>query len=475
MTTPFFGFASDVWSVAYRSIQYLSDQLAVTTNVGDVETAAKAVMQTMLNGCAKINAFNYSNAWQQELANMQAIQALPISLTPFALTVLNNRAQAYVGAIAGVVPLIAPVDTATIVTLLSQGNAAIPDPGYLEFYQNFNYELSPFNTLDYPNFNSEAASIPTAFASIASVIQIVQGIFLTQAFDCANRLTNSAQVASNIINSCTSSPVTGTSPIQTWNQIVTLPAMVTNASLLSNAPYSLAAQQNCVIRNTMLTMAQQIAHFLLILRNPQTTKINLAVVNHGDTLMDIAARYLGDFEQWQAIAALNNLVPPYIGPFTIPGVAGYGSKIVLPNSTTSLSAVGSTISYINNFLGVDLYLGPIDEPMLAWAGDFQVISGYQNLKISLGRRLQTTLGSLIYHSDYGSRIPPEIGNIESTDEAVRIATFGRSALLSDPRVQSVLNVTAQQMANYQIAFQGTVIPAGLNTTTINLNEVIGPA
>lgn len=474
MTTPFFGFASDVWTVAFLSIQYLSDKLASATKIGDTETVAKAVLATLLNGCAKINAFNYATAWTQELANITAIQASAISLNSLTLTTLNNRANAYAGAATAAKALASPVNTATIATLLSHGDPAIPDPGFLDFYKNFNFETPPTIPV-YGSFIAQASTIPLAFQNVADSVRLLQGNFLSQAYDCANRLQLSAQIAFSLLISYKSGQIGGTNATATWNQLVTLPAMVQDAALLSSAPYSLSAQQNCVIRNAMMTLAQQIATFLLVLRRPQTSNINLATVLRGDSLMDIAARNLGDFEKWKDIATLNNLVPPYIGEITKPGIAGYGSQLILPNSTTSLSAVGQQISYANNFLGIDFFLGPINQPMLPWTGDFQIIAGYQNLAISLGRRLQTTLGTLIYHSKFGSLIPPEVGSIATSDEALRIEAFGRSALLSDPRVAKVQSSKATQGANYAVNYQGTVIPAGLSSQTISVNEVIGPA
>lgn len=224
----------------------------------------------------------------------------------------------------------------------------------------------------------------------------------------------------------------------------------------------------------MLTLAAQIENFLLILRKPQTGQINLTTLLVGETLMDVAARALGNFELWPQIATINNLIPPYTGSTGGSGVAGWGTQLVLPNSATTPSAAGAAPSYLSNFLGVDLYIGPINGSMPAWAGDFQTISGYNNLAWALGRRLQTTLRKLIYHSGYGSRIPPEVGNIETNQTAARINAFGKSAILSDPRVQSVIKAQTQLIQFGEVSFKAIVQPAGFGTNPVLVNETISP-
>lgn len=223
----------------------------------------------------------------------------------------------------------------------------------------------------------------------------------------------------------------------------------------------------------MLTIAQQLALFLLVLRQPTASNINLARVQQNDNLMDVAARALGDFEQWQNIAATNNLRPPYTAAAKDAGVAPYGSDLVMPTTGAQVSPVGQPPSYLTNFLGVDLYLGPINQIMLPWRGDFQSIAGYSNLAQALGRRLQTALKSLLYHTDYGSLLPSEAGTVQSQIEAGRIAAFGKSALLADPRVASVISATAQILPNGQVSFQGVVQPRGFGAQSVAVNEVIG--
>jgi phage baseplate assembly protein W len=114
--------------------------------------------------------------------------------------------------------------------------------------------------------------------------------------------------------------------------------------------------------------------------------------------------------------------------------------------------------------------------MLTWTGDFQVISGYQNLAFSLGRRLQTALTSLIYHPDFGSRIPPEVGTITDASIAGVLQAYTTSCLLSDPRVAKVVSVAVtMQASNTGFEITAVVLPNGLGASQVTVNQVFGPA
>jgi phage baseplate assembly protein W len=116
--------------------------------------------------------------------------------------------------------------------------------------------------------------------------------------------------------------------------------------------------------------------------------------------------------------------------------------------------------YENMFLGTDFFYGPINQDMLPWTGDIQTIVGNQNLAFSLGRRLQTTLGSLIYHPEFGSRIPPTIGSVTTQNTVGSIEAYGVSSLLGDQRVARVLSINATVLTSYAIRVTFTVLPQG---------------
>lgn len=94
-------------------------------------------------------------------------------------------------------------------------------------------------------------------------------------------------------------------------------------------------------------------------------------IEDGDTLAGLAARYLGDARQWQYIAALNGLKPPFIdAQANAPLVAGVGV-----GSTISGRATGADESPFSKTLGVGSKIliptnqrSPLDMPVLPVLG-----------------------------------------------------------------------------------------------------------
>jgi phage baseplate assembly protein W len=221
----------------------------------------------------------------------------------------------------------------------------------------------------------------------------------------------------------------------------------------------------------------------LALKLAQFIPENLQVytVLNNDSLPLIAARQLGNFELWPQIATINNLQPPYIGAVGAAPSAGLvipGQQIFLPVNPTTTAATAGAVSnsipnYEVNYLGVDLFLGPLNEPdMLPWTGDFNTQSGFNNLATALGRRIITTLGSLIFHPEFGSRIPPEVGGVSDSTTASNIGAYATSAILTDPRVNNVTNVSVTNPSYGQINVSATATPNGSTAQTALVNEVL---
>lgn len=484
---PIFGYTGQVWSAAFQAMQFLQSQIAAAPTASETDSVAQATLQTIRNALAALNAQTYANAWQQEALLLGQVRALPMQVDSTSLVFLNARAKSMLLASQAMAAIVPQPPFGNASQMLAQGAATIPDPDLVGFYDNFNFEVPP-GGLTVDNLVGKAEDAALAFGTVANDVATEQGSFLTQAYDTAVRAQTTQQAVVDLLSDMTSSgfSVSGfTASAQTtsgtivggtqalWNQMAVLPAFLIDAALLSSTPYSLASQQSMVVRNAMLSIANQLALFLLVLRQPSASNINLARVQQNDNLMDVAARSLGNFERWADIATTNDLKPPYTGATKAPGVAPFGSQLIMPTTGTQVSPVGQPPSYAVNFLGVDLYLGPINQTMLPWRGDFQTIAGYSNLAQALGRRLQTALGALIYHTDYGSLLPTEAGSVQSNAEAGRIAAFGKSTLLADPRVAAVLSATAQILENGQVSFQGVVQPAGFGTQTVSVNVVIG--
>ena len=75
--------------------------------------------------------------------------------------------------------------------------------------------------------------------------------------------------------------------------------------------------------------------------------------------------------------------------------------------------------------------------------------------------------------NYGSRIPDEIGNVTSINTSGHLNGYAESAVLADPRVQSLTDSVALYKEDQTVQLRLTVQPQG-NGQSINLNEVIQP-
>lgn len=477
MTLPFYGYNGEVWGVTYNAFNYLAGFIAHNpTNFDQIDQVAQTVYGVCQNSLNAINANALLAAWQTELVYLEETQAVPITVPAPISQALTNRVNAMAQAIVGLEQITPDTATVNIPILVNQSVPSIFSCFILDFYRDFNYETPPANTTN-DNLVYAAQTEATYFNQLATAIGGYQGFYTTPAYDAAVRLAQTSQVVANILANWRSAPVSNNLPVfQNWNNIVALPAMLMEAYQISTAPFSLTIQQQEVIKFIILMMMQQIALLLTILRSPGTNPINIITVGVGQTLQDIAAIYLGNFELWPQIAILNNLQPPYIGPVSIPGqVIGWGQKLLLPVPGTNIAPVGDIPSYINNFLGIDLYIGPINGDMPPWTGDFQTINGYDNLRWALGRRLQTTFGTLIYHPSYGCRIPPEVGNVQTVNTGSLINSFGISALQSDPRVAKVISAITSLLPNFAVAFQASVQPSGYGTAPVQIDQVLQPS
>jgi len=472
----FGGYTGQVWQATYAALGYYLGQItspAALASPATTVSISKTMLSTLLNAVDAINAYSIGRAWQAEASNLLAVSVLPLSgVDPLSATYFNARLAAYQTA-APALTAIAPQPPFPTGSALSSGVPAIPYSGLLEFYEAFAYETPPLG-LTSATFAADAAACANAFDVVFNAIAVSQGSMPTQLRDVAFRQYLCAQEAAYFINSFGSGPVAfDVGFTNAWNQIVTLTAMVADAAVLNGNPSNQANQQSVAMRYALLTIANQIATLLLVLGTPPTAQIQQTVLLNGETLMDVAARALGNFELWTQIATLNGLQPPYTAAQESPGVAAWGSTLILPSPGVSSSAAGIPPSYNDNFLGTDLYVGPINGSMPAWTGDFQTITGISNLAWALGRRLQTPLGSLIYHGAYGSRIPAEIGAISDASSAAQINAFGKSALLSDPRVRSVPSAIANLLSGTSIQFTANVQPIGNGQQNASVNEVIG--
>ena len=82
----------------------------------------------------------------------------------------------------------------------------------------------------------------------------------------------------------------------------------------------------------------------------------------------------------------------------------------------------------------------------------------------------------MYHKNYGSRVPPEVGAVQGLNTLQHIAAYAVAAMQADPRVAQVLNpgITGSPSGvPGLVSFAAVVQPIGPTSTPVEFSQVIG--
>jgi len=176
------------------------------------------------------------------------------------------------------------------------------------------------------------------------------------------------------------------------------------------------------------------------------------VVEQGDTLTTIAARFLGDARQWKILAVFNGLQPPFITEQRLPGTLRVGDKILVPSygkasqRETSLATMGVAVDAPaeEHFLGVDFALSPVPGPgdlvdfvvdVENGSVDFKRVRGRENLTQGLTTRVMTEQGTVALYPTLGLRRVVGLGVTAIDVEQAQFSVI--EAVSADPRVAAV--------------------------------------
>lgn len=470
--SPFAGYPAQCFATAWQTAAWLAGVLqGGSAPVASIAQAAVASFQTFSNGADAVAMYQAATAFAQEQINLAAVQALPLTLSPTTLAYFTARVATVGAAASGLAALPPPANPFAAIALLSGGKPAIADTGYLEWCATFSAEVPPSGLVSPTALVSYATGAATAWLNVANAVRVVQGDNLTAAYDTAAR---QFRVASTVASGVAAiGTYTQTNIPALWNGTVAMPSLLLDAASLTNSPASLANQQAATIRFALRSLALQTAYLILSLRSSIASgSVSTATLRRNESLMDLSARSAGGFEAWQAVASVNGIQPPYPGPTSQPAGV-YDSPLLMPGSSQAPSGAAAP-TYAANVLGVDYDFGPINGAQPPWLGDISLIVGYRNLSRALGRRIQTPLGTLIYHPSYGSRIPGEVGAVQGANEASKLAAFGAAALAADPRTASVLSAVASVQPGFLATFSGSIQPVGPGSSPVGFSETINP-
>jgi len=197
-------------------------------------------------------------------------------------------------------------------------------------------------------------------------------------------------------------------------------------------------------------------------------------MKYGETLQDVAEKYLGDPNRFTEIADLNGITDSSF----IDTAAGMQIKIPYVGSLTSNNPNNIVYEVYKStkpedlaryFYGSDLYLAK-GKLQTTGNGDLRTINGAQNVVVAVNRRLSTVFGTYHNNSNYGVIDPGSI--TESLPYEVKIQKLINGSEYQaklDPRVQSaVANIDDLKIEEDTIRYV-------LNITLIGGLPIVVPA
>ena len=173
----------------------------------------------------------------------------------------------------------------------------------------------------------------------------------------------------------------------------------------------------------------------------------------GDTLPNLAGRFLDDARQWRVLAILNDLQPPYISERRLPGTLQPGDRISVPSTATAPERLALSVilgarpteSAEDRFLGVDWELARDSKGFFDMAVDVEGgsvdakrIRGIKNLGQAVIIRIDTEQGSDILYNRLGQKrvFGTTILGLDRELAGFRVG----EAVGADPRIATVRNV-----------------------------------
>lgn len=185
--------------------------------------------------------------------------------------------------------------------------------------------------------------------------------------------------------------------------------------------------------------------------------VSRSQIRTGDTVVGLAARLMGDPTRWPELVKLNSLRAPYIAKAPAAGVLAYGDMILYPYSGVSEAPVDSLQleiqTYKRDWLSKnrDLVMNRLD---------IVAVSGLENLREALSRRIRTPLGTHPFHPGYGSNVALNVGEIPGVFRLNMLATDAQAAIMRDPRVEAC-SVSVEWMGLVaRLVIDVTPIPPG---------------
>lgn len=189
---------------------------------------------------------------------------------------------------------------------------------------------------------------------------------------------------------------------------------------------------------------------------PRFTSAEERIIEHGDSLPTLAARFLGDARQWKYLAVFNDLQPPFISAERLPGTLTVGDKILIPTFAKPQGENGPVVTLgvrpeapaAEHALGVDVLVADQGKGLFDLvvddehgSTDIKVVRAVENLKQGLTTRIITERGSDMLYKTLGMDRVVGLGLTEVDREVAQIRMV--ETVQADPRIAGVRNLTFQ--------------------------------
>jgi len=181
----------------------------------------------------------------------------------------------------------------------------------------------------------------------------------------------------------------------------------------------------------------------------------LVAVHPGDSIESMALRYYGDPDGVTELISLNNLRYPYISDRTMPGTLGPGSRIIVPQLSSSASNTinppGITDPDIA-VLGSDLAMSSTGDFVLKAGSnvtgsqmDLDIVSGEQCYIQNQDCRIKTIKGNNLLFPTVG--LPVSVGWGATRERMAAFATDALQEIKSDDRVAATRDFKVTSVGN----------------------------
>lgn len=189
---------------------------------------------------------------------------------------------------------------------------------------------------------------------------------------------------------------------------------------------------------------------------PRYTSAIEYVIEQGDSLASLAAKYLGDARNWKFIAVFNNLNPPFISTSGIPGTLGVGDRILIPSfddpatsqdnpavlgvrpeEAAQVHALGRDLLVVD--AGKGLYDLVIDEA--GGSVDVKVVAGIPNLQQAIRSRIITERGTDLLYKELGTSRIVGLGLDVVDFETAQFRLL--DSVQADPRISGIRSMSFQ--------------------------------